>query len=290
MGSPSPEDALLVQLDVLSENYEVPNHSREMIKNGMELLSRRAYNELGRLLQISAQEAKTIANFITENLNPYPARAHWGSYRQGREAPHGYQTPDIIIKRLYEYDDSPLIVEILSPYSGLLRVNPLFKKALSQAPSDKIRQWKSDVEQATLLVKCIQQRNNTMVRLMQKLVTFQRDFILNGDAYIHPITRASVADELGVHESTISRAVASKAVQLPNRRIIPLAKMFDRSLHIRTALREIIELETKPLSDTQISKALSKKGFTVARRTVAKYRAMEGILPARLRNLEPIPN
>jgi RNA polymerase sigma-54 factor len=86
-----------------------------------------------------------------------------------------------------------------------------------------------------------------------------------------------------VHESTISRAVAGKAVQLPSGRIVPLKKMFDRSLHIRTELCQIIAQETRPLTDTEIAALLKKKGYRVARRTVAKYRSMEGILPAHLR-------
>jgi RNA polymerase sigma-54 factor len=144
--------------------------------------------------------------------------------------------------------------------------------------------WQEDLEQATLLVKCLQQRNHTIVRLMQKLVVKQREFILNGDAYLKPITRADLADELEVHESTMSRAVSDKAVQLPNRRIVPLSMFFDRSLHIRTALKQIIDQETYTLSDSQIAELLSGMGFSVARRTVAKYRSIEGILPAHLRN------
>jgi RNA polymerase sigma-54 factor len=175
------------------------------------------------------------------------------------------------------------MIEIASPYAGRLQVNPLFREALSQAPEDKVDSWQEHLEQASLLVKCLQQRNHTLVRLMQRLVVIQREFILKGDAYLQPLTRARMADELEVHESTISRAVSSKAVQLPNGRIVPLSRWFDRSLHIRTALRSIIDQEVKPLSDTEISDRLNAEGFAVARRTVAKYRAMEGILPARLR-------
>jgi RNA polymerase sigma-54 factor len=82
----------------------------------------------------------------------------------------------------------------------------------------------------------------------------------------------------------MSRAVSDKAVQLPSRRIVPLAMFFDRSLHVRTALKQIIDQESDSLSDSQIAEMLSKMGFPVARRTVAKYRSIEGILPAHLRN------
>ena len=100
-----------------------------------------------------------------------------------------------------------------------------------------------------------------------------------------PLTQLrQMARELDVHESTISRAVSNKAVQLPNGRIVPLAMFFDRNLNVRTILRELIECEPRPLSDTELVGLLTERGFDVARRTVAKYRSMEGILPAHLRH------
>ena len=169
------------------------------------------------------------------------------------------------------------------PLGGTLRVNPMFRQAIRQAAGDKVEEWKSDLDRASLFVKCLQQRNHTIQRLMQRIASIQKEFILHGERHLKPLTRASLATELEVHESTISRAVSSKAVQLPNGRIVPLSMFFDRSLNVRTYLRNIIETETKPLSDMELVSMLGDNGFQVARRTVAKYRAMEGILPAHLR-------
>jgi RNA polymerase sigma-54 factor len=180
------------------------------------------------------------------------------------------------------------MVEVFSPYAGILRVNPLFRKAITEISEDNTEQWKSDLGRAELLVKCLQQRTTTIVRLMGKLATLQREFILQGDMHLHPITRAKLAEDLQVHESTISRAVANKSVQLPNGHIIPLSKFFDRSLQVRTALKMIIEEEKTPMSDSEISEILSEQGYSVARRTVAKYRAMEGILPSHLRHSQVV--
>lgn len=284
--SATPQEALLVQLDILAETRQIHPLAYRAIQEGIDLLSRRAYNELGRILSITPAEVQRLAIFISENLNPYPARAHWGDIHHGAEARRLYITPEIIISRLDNSANSPLVVEILSPFAGTLRVNPLFRDAINQAPVDRADEWQSHLEQANLLVKCIQQRNHTMVRLMQNLVKIQRRFILEGDAYLVPITRAHLADELEVHESTVSRAVSGKAVQLPNRRIILLDKFFDRSLQVRTALRDLISRETRPLSDTEIAQKLVQMGYPVARRTVAKYRSMEGILPARFRRMD----
>jgi len=136
------------------------------------------------------------------------------------------------------------------------------------------------------LIKCIQQRNNTMHQLMEKIVEIQKSFIIHGDIYLESLTRAEIAKELDVHESTISRAVANKTVQLPNRKIIPMSQFFDRSLAVRALMRQIIEKEEHAMNDTEIQNQLETHGINVARRTVAKYRAMEGILPAHLRRIE----
>jgi len=287
VGSLTPKDALLIQLEVLGETLTIPPLAEKAIQAGIELLSPHHLPELARHLNIPISHAKEIVHFISDNLNPFPGRAHWGDQTNNGSVEgekNSFHFPDIIISRVSEEEDTPLVVEIAMPFYGTLRVNPLFREALLQAPQEKAELWQGDLEQATLLVKCLQQRNHTIVRLMQRLVVIQRDFILYGDAYLKPITRADLAEELEVHESTMSRAVSDKAVQLPSHRIVLLSMFFDRSLHIRTALKQIIDQESFTLSDSQIAVLLSGMGFPVARRTVAKYRAIEGILPAHLRS------
>lgn len=300
VGSCSIEEALLVQLEVLAETGHVPHLCEMIIRQGMSLLSRRQYAELARLLKAPLNKVQEAARFISENLNPYPARSSWGEARQvNNDAAPVYYQPDMIITTAQRPEsdtaaqdgaDDPrsaepqLMVEIIMPLWGTLRVNPLYRQAMQGATSDQKDALREDLDRASLFVKCLQQRNHTIQRLMQRIVAAQRGFILKGEKYLRPITRASLAHELEVHESTISRAVANKAVQMPNGRIIPLSNFFDRSLNVRTVLREVIEGEPYPLSDAELSEMLAERGFQVARRTVAKYRAMEGILPANLRH------
>jgi RNA polymerase sigma-54 factor len=284
VGSSTPQGALQVQLEILAESMPVPPLASRVIQEGMELLCRNQYHELAKIFNCPTSTIKDIAHFISSNLNPFPARAFWGDNHQTAPKAEGvYYHPDIIISKLNEEENPPLVIEVISPLAGKLRVNPLFREAIHQAPKQKSEQWHSDMERASLLVKCIQQRNHTIVRLMQKIAGFQKKFILKGDAFLLPVTRASMARDLGVHESTISRAVSSKTVQLPNGKIIPMGKFFDRSLHIRTELIKIIAQESKPLTDTEIADILKKQGYSIARRTIAKYRAIEGIMPAHLR-------
>lgn len=283
VGTRTPQEALLVQLESLEEIGKIPPKAKEMIKDGFELLMKRNFKTLGKMLKIPPARVEEIAEFISENLNPFPARAYWGSIRhKGDPGPQRYHHPDIIISCTND-DEPQLIIEVVWPLRGLLKINSIFKKAISAAPQDKEDKWKKDLEKASLLVKCLNQRNHTMVKLMQQLAKIQRDYILHGDSCIKPITRVKLSEYLGVHESTISRAVSGKSVQLPSGRIIPLSKFFDRSLHIRTALKTIVEKELTPLSDTKLALLLEKQGYNIARRTVAKYRSMEGIFPAHQR-------
>jgi RNA polymerase sigma-54 factor len=222
VGSPNPQEALLVQLEVLKETRPVPELAAEAIRIGMDFLSRHRYQELGRRLGISTSKVKEIARFISDNLYPYPGRAHWGENgsitNSGNQV---YYYPDIIISKVEDSEGTRLVVEVALPLAGTLRVNPLFKEALNQAPPEKAEKWSELIDQASLLVKCLQQRNHTVVRLMQILTVLQRSFILQGNAYLQPVTRSEISKRLEVHESTISRAVSSKTAQLPNGHIIP---------------------------------------------------------------------
>jgi len=176
VGSSSPEEALLVQIRVLKENGVcVPTKTERAISEGMAYLSRHQYAELAKCLNITKEEAEEIANFISINLNPFPARAHWGDfYQRSNDQPQVYHQPDIIIKQLNSVETSSLVVEILLPLRGTLQINPLFRQSLKEAPGESLEQWRKDLENANLLIKCIQQRNNTMQRLMTHLAGHQR--------------------------------------------------------------------------------------------------------------------
>ncbi len=284
LGTSGPREALLAQLDLLREDDPQVILSRQILHSEFAPLARHDYESIAGDLDVTVASVRKAAIFIQENLNPYPARAFWGSGRTPTAAdPNVYHSPDIQITRRME---GPLVVEIFSSMPGWLRVNPHFRKALADADDNHSEEWKKHLERAALFVKCLQQRNNTMRRLMEDLVGNQRDFILDGDRYLHPMTRAKLAERLGVHESTVSRAVANKGVALPDGRIIPLARFFDRSLSVRDRIKEIVKTEKKPLTDDQIEAALRHQGVKITRRTVAKYRTIEGILPARLRKLQ----
>ena len=287
IASRSVKEALLTQVDYLEQSGQIPDFVRQCIEEEFDLLSKHQYREIARKFNTSIENIKLASHFISENLNPYPARANWGNYRQpDDDTPEVFHQPDVLIYYLNHKQDNPLVIEIVTPSRGTLRISPIFKKALKNNTGENLEEWKKDIDKASLLIKCIQQRNNTMRQLMEKLVTIQKSFIIHGDTQLTPLTRAQIADDLEVHESTISRAVANKTVQLPNKKIIPMSMFFDRSLSVRAIMRSIIENEKHALNDTEICNRLESHGIRIARRTVAKYRSMEGILPAHLRRIE----
>lgn len=285
VASKSSQDALIIQAKSLKEaGKEIPVHTIQALEEGFHELSHKNNRALGKLIGISANEADKIIQFISENLNPFPAHSYWGTHwNQTEDLPLRYQDPDVIISYSKKDEEPQLMVEVMWPIYGNLKINPVFRKIISGSDQEKADQLNAEYQKANLLIKCLNQRNHTLVQLMQKLAKEQREYILKGDKFMKPMTRASIADDLNVHESTISRAVSSKSVQLPSGKIIPIAQFFDRSLHIRTVIKELIDKEEKPLSDAKLTKMLKNEGFDIARRTVAKYRSMEGILPAHLR-------
>ena len=264
VGSSTPEEALILQLEVLGETQSIPDFVKEIVADSLDLLSKKDYEAISKKFSIPEKSVKQAANFISKNLNPFPARSYWGSVRNPTaDDPSVFSRPDVIIQLMNDDPNLPLIVEVILPYTGHLEINTLYKKAIQQASVDKKNDLKTDFDKANLFIKCLQQRNNTMQRLLEKITHYQKAFINLGDKYIDPMTRASLAEELNVHESTISRAVANKSVQLPGGKIIPMSKFFDRSLGIRAELKEIIENENpkKPLSDAKIGEKLKDTRF-----------------------------
>lgn len=284
LATQGPRQALLVQARLLAEENPLAALAARVLEEAFEDLAHGDFEVIARRLEVPQSEVRQAAAFIRERLYPFPARAFHARSRSRSAAEAGvYYTPDVQISLPPGREDGPLMVEVFAPYAGRLRVNPLFRQATVASNGSAPEAWHEHLERASLFVKCLNQRGNTMRRLMGLLAHEQRAFILHGDLHLRPMTRAQAARKLGLHESTVSRAVANKTVALPDGRIVPLARFFDRSLPVRARIRRIVENESRPLTDDEIAARLRKEGIKVARRTVAKYRSLEGILPARLR-------
>jgi RNA polymerase sigma-54 factor len=281
-------ESLLVQLEVLRENGTSHLLVQRMISECWDHLVKRNYALIAKHTRVPLTLAQEAAMFIRLNLTPYPGRA-WHDSGRGMNhlARSVFYEPDIVISH-NPRPGGPLLVEVFSGMNGTLRVDPEIRASLNQLSDDERLNWANHIDRASLLTKCLQQRNNTMKRLAEIITVEQRAFVLGSDADLKPLTRATLSQRLDVHESTISRAVANKCAALPTGRMVPLSMFFDRSLAVRDAVQTIIKSEqrTAPFSDTKIAELLKPHGYKVARRTVAKYRQMLGILPASLRGRE----
>jgi len=213
----------------------------------------------------------------------------------GRERNHPI-TPDVIVES--SEDEGQYSVRLADSGMPYLRINDYYAKmAKDDQVGEKTRKFlQNNLRSAQWIIDAIEQRKNTLLKVTKAIVKYQTDFFEKGQLHLRPLPMSKVADDVGVHLATVSRAVAGKYVQCPWG-ILPLRKFFSGGREdtsgqahsweaIRAKLQQIIDQEdkTKPLNDDQIRKQLSKAGIdNLARRTVAKYRKLLNIPAARFR-------
>ena len=181
-----------------------------------------------------------------------------------------------------------------------LRVSSYYRDILKnkvQTPDSGTKDYIQDkLKSAVWLIKSIQQRQRTIYRVVESLIRFQRDFFEHGVAFLRPLVLRDVAEDLGMHESTISRVTSNKYVHTPQG-TFELKYFFNSAIErndggdamssesIKNRIRQIVQAENpqKPLSDNAIAQIFKVENIKLARRTVAKYREQMGILPSKMR-------
>jgi RNA polymerase sigma-54 factor len=235
---------------------------------------------------ISTDEVAAVWEFMKTRLNPHPAQGYADTHARERDTRKIYVTPDAVIKR----GEDGFEVEIVESRRFRLRINPVYTQlhaelrrassTLSAEESSHIREY---VTRARFFLYNLEQRYQTLHRVTARLAECQADFLERGVRYLRPLSRSQLADELGIHESTVSRATAGKHVLLPSGEVIPYSHFFTPSLSIKDVMKEMIDGEQAPLTDSQIAARLRERGILIARRTVAKYRKQLAILPSGMR-------
>ena len=310
VGARDLRECLLLQLDYLERTGEaVPAHTRTIIDTYLAEFGAHKFGQIARALGITVDELEEIRDFIRGHLNPFPLQSSqaksWRSPTEDR-----FVAPDVVI----DIRDGELVVEVVDSKFFHLRTNAMYeqlasqfgrrrnKSTLRERLADKhasasaqdlasvTDEEKAHVRQMTnrakMFLSNIQQRRDTLLRISQCICELQENFLRGGVRELRPLTRALVAQQVGVHESTVSRATANKYVMLPNRKVIPFSDFFTPSLSTKDIIKEIIEREAQKgqtLTDRKICDLLLKQGIRIARRTVAKYRAELGILPSTMR-------
>ena len=286
IGARDLRECLLIQLDYLEEQGITHPHAREIIKKHLTQLGEHKFGRIASEMGISNEEVADVWDFIKHHLNPYPAQGY-GIPEPGPNEPIStYVMPDVIISKGEQGFD----VEVVESKRFVLRLSPIYSQLSSELDrgherfsDEERRHIQQYVSRAKLFIANINQRRQTIQRITTMIVEEQRAFLEKGIRHLRPLTRAQVASKLGMHESTVSRATASKFVMLPDGHVIPFSDFFTASLSVKDVIKELIESESQPLTDQEIAERLGERGIHVARRTVAKYREQLNILPSSLR-------
>lgn len=298
VGARDLKECLLLQAEYLRHSgHDVPEPVMSIIGSHLAEFGSHRYGQIAKELGITIEEIEDARDFIRDQLNPYPLQsAQAKSWRSPTDA--SFVAPDVVI--LIKNDE--LVVEIVDSKFFHLRMNEMYEQLAGQysrrkSPSsvssnghDPAEEDKTHVRKysnrAKLFMSNIHQRRDTLLRISRCICDLQESFLRGGVRELRPLTRAIVAQQVGVHESTVSRATANKYVMLPTRKVIPFSDFFTPSLSTKDIIKELIERETRKgeaLTDRRICELLLNEGVRIARRTVAKYRAELGILPSTMR-------
>jgi RNA polymerase sigma-54 factor len=285
IGARGPRECLLIQLRHLRERGRARPLAELLVREHLQELAFRHFREVARCIGETPKAIETEWQFIREQLHPYPTHGFDPDFGEIGE-PAAHVRPDVVIRRRGDSFEA----EVVEKQRYDMHVNREYlwaRKHIAQVgqTADERAHIRSYVEQAQSFIAALKQRWETMQRVSDALIELQHGFLAHGQSALKPLTRADVARKVGLHESTVSRATDGKFVLLPNGRTVPFDDFFDSSLPVKKALRELIAAENprRPFSDEQLARILDKQGFVIARRTIAKYREEEGILPSRLR-------
>jgi RNA polymerase sigma-54 factor len=253
------------------------------VREHLELLAARDYVKLKKALHCDDTALRAIQKLIM-SLNPRP-----GSAFAGEEA--RYIVPDVVVKKV-----KGVWLAALNPDAmPKLRINRMYSQILQRNRDASAQQLASQLQEAKWLIKNVQQRFETILRVSQAIVDRQRHFFEHGEVAMRPLVLREIAQILDLHESTVSRVTTQKFMLTP-RGIFELKYFFGSHVAtetggscsataIRALIKQLVSAENskKPLSDSQLSEILGQQGIVVARRTVAKYRESLQILPVNLR-------
>lgn len=253
--------------------------AREIVANHLDLLQNRDSMGVARRFKVMPDIGESAFALIL-TLRPYPLDPP-NSGRARREAPR--IKADLALRR----EETGWIIEVPGVSRDSFRVSPTFEGVEAKSAAEK-RHLGHFVQRAKSFMDGLEQRRRTLKSIGEALLRHQAGFILTGE-YMHlaPLTRAKLADELDLHESTISRATSDKFVEIANGEIVSFDVFFKPALRVQRMIEEILSTEDpdRPLSDERIAQILAEKGVTVARRTVSKYRDRHKLPSSRRRRL-----
>jgi RNA polymerase sigma-54 factor len=270
VGARNLQEALLLQLDSKDPEREI---KARIIRDYLQDVEKNKLPKVARDLDVPVTKVRELVDEIGQ-LDPRPGA------KVGVDQ-NAYIHPDVVV----EWRDGRYEIILEDSFFPRIRVSPQYKEMLASSDDPKVKDYvRKKLESAKWLVDAIQQRQNTLYRVCEEVFKVQRDYLEYGESHLHPLKMQEIADRVGIHVSTVSRAIADKWVQTP-RGIVPLKYFFTGGaettdgatmsrLSVKQRVKTIIDGEDSknPLSDEQVADVLKQQGLDIARRTVTKYR------------------
>ena len=277
-------DCLLIQLSQFDKTTPWLEEARLIISDHLDLLANHDFRTLMRVTPLKEDVLKEAVNLI-QSLDPRPGQ----SIQTGEPE---YVIPDVLVRK----HNGHWTVELNSDSIPRLQINQHYASMCNNARNDGDSQFiRSNLQDAKWLIKSLESRNDTLLRVSRCIVEQQQAFFEQGEEYMKPMVLADIAQAVEMHESTISRVTTQKYLHSP-RGIFELKYFFSSHVNtegggeasstaIRALVKKLIAAENpaKPLSDSKLTSLLSEQGIMVARRTVAKYRESLSIPPSNQR-------
>jgi RNA polymerase sigma-54 factor len=269
------------------DNLQVQDETaRTIVTHHLALLEKSDYAQLARVLNITLADIRDRLDLI-KSLDPTPGRKY-------SEEKTSYVVPDIIVTK----EGDEWVITVNDEGLPRLRISGYYRQLLAQAAgreAEAHRFLKDGLKKALWFMRSLDQRNQTIHRVARFIVDRQKDFFDKGIDFIKPLTLMEIAQDIGVHESTVGRVVANKHMMTP-RGVFSLKYFFHKSLQgsygeavsslkVKDKIRKLVEGEDgdNPLSDIEIGDLLAREDLRIARRTVAKYRNQLKIEPSHIR-------
>jgi RNA polymerase sigma-54 factor len=283
VGARTPAECLGLQLQALAPDTPARELALGIVHGQLEALAAHDYTRLKRQLHCD-EDSLRRAQHLIQSLNPHPGAEYAANETR-------YIVPDVIVRKV----KNAWSVSLNPDAMPKLRINRMYAEILQSKHNSGAGQLSNQLQEARWLIKNVQQRFETILRVAQAIVEQQRHFFDHGEVAMRPLVLREIADALGLHESTVSRVTTQKFMATP-RGIFELKYFFGSHVAtetggacsataIRALLKQLIHAEDckKPLSDSKISQILAAQGIVVARRTIAKYRESLNIPPVSLR-------
>lgn len=283
IGATNVRECILIQLRHIAEPSQDSRLAQRIAEECWDDLAKMKWQRIAEKLDADVDDVKSAVEFLGTELTPYPASLYRPQWQEFAPTQVAKIVPDVVIRQT----EDGLSVEVVDFQLGVVKIDEIYEAVYNQVrqstatfTDDERKHVVEQVTNARNVLEAIDLRKATLARMALHLAGEQRDFVTKGRQHLRPMTQKQVAEALGVHESTVSRAVSEKYVQLPCGEVVSFDLFFDSALPVKERILQIVSAAgARQPSDSQIAAKLAEQGIQIARRTVAKYR-MQLQLPA----------